>query len=92
MRFPGFLAVYSGGASGPQENGGIDKDAEADGPNGRDGRNGRNGPDRARANGDKIALAIVVVVEIDRIELRRYKHADRIVQVCLVRLRVMVLG
>jgi DNA topoisomerase-1 len=45
VRFPGFLAVYSGGASGPQENGAADKDAEAS-------RNGRNGQDRSRANGD----------------------------------------
>ncbi len=45
VRFPGFLAVYSGGASGPQENGQGEKDAA--------GENGRNGADRAKAqNGD----------------------------------------
>jgi DNA topoisomerase-1 len=43
VRFPGFLAVYSGGASGPQENGQGDKDAAAEG--------GRNGADRARGQG-----------------------------------------
>ncbi len=52
VRFPGFLAVYSGGAAGPQESAAGDKDAEAEGTNGRNGRNGRNGTDRGRANGD----------------------------------------
>ena len=49
VRFSGFLAVYSGGAAGPQENGGADKDADADASN---GRNGRNGQDRSRTNGE----------------------------------------
>jgi DNA topoisomerase I len=44
LRFPGFLAVYSGGASGPQENGQGEKDAAGD--------NGRHGSDRAKAVGD----------------------------------------
>ncbi len=43
VRFPGFLAVYSGGASGPQENGQADRD---------NGRPGRNGFDRAQTTGD----------------------------------------
>ncbi len=49
VRFPGFLAVYTGGAAGPQENGGGDKDAADTSAN---GRGGRSGPDRSRANGD----------------------------------------
>jgi DNA topoisomerase-1 len=45
VRFPGFLAVYTGGASGPQENGQADKDAASE--------NGRNRSDRSRSpNGD----------------------------------------
>ena len=43
VRFPGFLAVYIGGASGPQENGQADRD---------NGRPGRNDTDRSQAAGD----------------------------------------
>ncbi len=48
VRFPGFLAVYSGGASGPQETGGTDRDLAAD----SNGKNGRNGTEKVRSNGD----------------------------------------
>jgi DNA topoisomerase I len=51
VRFPGFLAVYSGGAAGPQEPGAAEKDGD-DATNGRNGHNGRNGNDRARADRD----------------------------------------
>ena len=57
VRFPGFLAVYSGGASGPQENGQGEKDA---------GENSRSGADRAKAqdgDGDGQADAIKNIFE-----------------------------
>ena len=43
VRFPGFLAVYIGGASGPQENGQADRD---------NGRLSRNDADRSQAASD----------------------------------------
>lgn len=43
IRFPGFLAVYTGGASGPLENGQADRN---------NGRLGRNGADRLQAAGE----------------------------------------
>jgi DNA topoisomerase-1 len=55
VRFPGFLAVYIGGASGPQENGAGEKDAE-NARNGSDRGKGQNG-DGAEGSGDGAADA-----------------------------------
>jgi DNA topoisomerase I len=51
IRFPGFLAVYAGGAAGPQENAAGEKDGGSD-AEASNGRNGRNGSDQARGDGD----------------------------------------
>jgi DNA topoisomerase-1 len=61
VRFPGFLAVYSGGAAGPQDNGGTDKYGDADAPN---GRNGRNGKDHTRASADTADGALEINADV----------------------------
>ena len=58
VRFPGFLAVYSGGATGPQENGQADRE---------NGRVGSNGVDRTQTASESETLEADAVQQQPRI-------------------------
>ena len=78
LRFPGFLAVYSGGAPGPAENGGA---PEADNGKGRERENGKNGDTESAEGGagtaapaSTIPIALVAGEPLDLLRLIPEQH------------------